>query len=240
MKKLKTLSIVIPAYNEEKSIKTLVEKVLAAKSLGLKKEIIIVNDGSSDKTAKILNSTFSKNKSIRIIHKKKNEGIGSALRTGFMKTKGDIVLVQDADLEYDPKDYPILLKPYFENDADVVYGSRYLNTNPQKVMRFWHTQVNKFLTMLSNMLSNLILTDMETGYKSFKGEIIREIAPKLRSKRFGFEPEVTARLAKNRNLKFYEVSVSYIGRSKEEGKKITWKDGAKAMWEIFKYNVLVK
>lgn len=239
MKKPKTLSIVIPAFNEEKSIKTLVQKVLAAGACGLRKEIIIVNDGSTDKTAQILKS-FSSSKIIRVINKKKNEGIGSALKIGFMETKGDIVMVQDADLEYDPKEYPLLLEPFLKKDADVVYGSRYITKNPRHVLHFWHTRINQFLTTLSNILTNLYLTDMETGFKVFRGELIRKIAPHLESKRFGFEPEVTARVAKVKNINFYEVAVSYNARSYEEGKKINWRDGAKAIWEIFKFNLFTK
>lgn len=239
MRKFKTLSIVIPAYNEEKFIKKLVQKVLRAQAYNLRKEIIIVNDGSTDKTAQILKS-FSNSQIIRIINKRKNEGIGATLKIGFLETTGDLVLVQNADLEYDPKDYPILFKPFFENDADVVYGSRFMTTNPHRVLHFWHSLTNRFLTTLSNMLTDLNLTDMETGYKAFKGDVIRNIAPKLQSKRFGFEPEITARLAKNKSLKIYEVGVSYSGRSREEGKKISWRDGIKAIWEIIKYNLLAK
>lgn len=232
------ISIVIPAYNEEGFIEQTVKRVLVANTLGLSKELIIVNDGSTDKTLAILKK-MSKNKQIRVFTKK-NGGKGSALKFGFQKTTGDIVLIQDADLEYDPKDYPLLLSPFIENNADVVYGSRLITAAPHRVLYFWHYLVNKFLTATSNLFTNLNLTDMETGYKAFRGELIRNIATKLESKRFGFEPEITARLSKIKGLRIYEVGISYSGRTYEEGKKITWKDGVRALWEIIKFNLLAK
>lgn len=242
MKKYKKLSIIIPAYNEEDFIEEAIRKVIKANSLGLKKEIIIIDDGSTDKTPEILKKyprkSAPKSVSIRVLSKKKNEGKGAALKKGFLKSKGDIVLIQDADLEYNPDDYPLLLKPFFESNADVVYGSRLVTASSHRVLYYWHYAANFFLTTLSNMLTNLNLTDMETGYKIFRGEIIRKIAPRLESKRFGFEPEITARIAKIKDIKVYEVGISYSGRTYEEGKKIGAVDGIKAIWQIIKYNLL--
>ena len=238
MKGIKNLSIVIPVFNEEKFIAKTVKRVFAADSLDIKKEIIIVDDGSKDKTSIILKSIKKKEENIKIKIKKNNEGKGAALKDGFLMTSGDIVLVQDADLEYDPDDYPILLEPFLKSNADVVYGSRLSTTKPHRVLYFWHYIVNKLLTTFSNMLTNLNLTDMETGYKVFRGEIIRKIAPKLESKRFGFEPEITARISKLKDIKIFEVGISYSGRTYKEGKKIGWKDGLIAVWEIIKYNLL--
>jgi len=231
----KTLSIIIAVYNEEKLIGKTIEKVLKADSLNLTKEIIVVDDGSTDLTAKQI-----KNYKVIFIQKKKNQGKGAALRDGFMKSTGDIVLVQDADLEYDPSDYPTLLEPFVKNDADVVYGSRFISHRPHRVLYFWHSIINRFLTMLSNIFTNLNLTDMETGFKAFKGDLIRKIAPNLQTKRFGFEPEITARISKIKEVKIYEVGISYAGRTYEEGKKIGWIDGVKAIWEIIYFNLFVR
>lgn len=232
----KLVSIVIPCYNEEDYIETTLKKVLGSDTNGINKEIIVVNDGSTDKTGEKLDEI--KNKlNIKVIHKK-NGGKGSALKTGFIETKGDFVIVQDADLEYDPGDYPLLLKPLIENNADVVYGSRLVTAAPHRVLYYWHYVINKLLTTFSNIFTNLNLTDMETGYKVFKGDLIRKIAPKLESKRFGFEPEITARISKVKGIKIYEVGISYSGRTYEEGKKIGWRDGLAALWEIIKYNLL--
>lgn len=240
MNSFKTLSIVIPVYNEEKYIEETVKQVLQADTLKLKKEIVIVDDGSKDKTPNILKTIKKsyKNTNIKVILKTINQGKGAALKDGFIITTGDIVLVQDADLEYSPDDYTELLQPFIKSDADIVYGSRLSTTKPHRVLYYWHYMVNNFLTTFSNMLTNLNLTDMETGYKVFKGEIIRKIAPNLESKRFGFEPEITARLSKIKGIKIYEVGISYSGRTYEEGKHIGWKDGIKAVWEIIKYNLL--
>lgn len=234
----KLISIVIPCYNEEDYIETTIKKVSQSNTGGVKKEIIVINDGSTDKTGEKLNELSEKLK-IKVVHKE-NEGKGSALKQGFIESKGDIVIVQDADLEYNPEDYPLLLKPFIKNDADVVYGSRLSTNAPHRVLYFWHSVVNKFLTTLSNVFTNLNLTDMETGYKVFKGNLIRKIAPKLESKRFGFEPEITARVAKTPGIKIYEVGISYSGRTYEEGKKINWKDGLLAIWEILNYNLFDK
>lgn len=241
---MKTLSIVIPVYNEENYIEKTLLAVSNSDSLDLKKEIVVIDDGSKDKTplsmdqaVKNLRKNF-KNISIKTLYKKTNEGKGAALRDGLKLSTGDIVLIQDADLEYNPEDYPILLEPFIKNDADVVYGSRFISNRPHRVLYFWHYQVNLFLTLFSNFFTNLNLTDMETGYKIFKGGIIRKIAEKLESKRFGFEPEVTAKIAKINGLKIYEVGISYSGRTYNEGKKIGWMDGVKAIWEIIKFNLL--
>lgn len=240
---MKTLSIVIPVYHEEKYIEKTLLAVCSSNSVNLKKEIIIIDDGSKDQTVasietaiKILGSKY-KNIAFKTLFKEVNAGKGAAVKDGFKISTGDIVLVQDADLEYSPEDYPFLLEPFLKNDADVVYGSRFISNRPHRVMYFWHSVINVFLTTFSNMLTNINLTDMETGYKAFRGELIRNIAPKLESKRFGFEPEITAKISKVKGLKIYEVGISYSGRTYTEGKKIGWKDGVRAIWEIAKYNL---
>lgn len=239
----KRLSIIIPVYNEETFILSTLRTVIKAPVNGLRKEIIVVDDGSTDGTVGRISYMISRLKrnsklQIQLITLKKNQGKGAALKEGFSKSTGDIVIVQDADLEYSPHDYSIMLEPFLSNEADVVYGSRFISYRPHRVLYFWHSVANNFLTTLSNMLTNLNLTDMETGYKAFDGPIIRAIAPLLESKRFGFEPEVTARLSKIPGIRFYEVGISYRGRTYAEGKKIGWRDGLKALWEIFKYNLL--
>ena len=246
----KKLSIIIPVYNEEKLIGQTIEKVIAADTSGLIKEIIVVDDGSTDETVnnlkfEILNlksnsNIKSQNLNIIFIEKKKNEGKGAALRDGFLKSTGDIVLVQDADLEYDPSDYPFLLEPFLKNNADVVFGSRFISDRPHRVLYFWHSIINRFLTMLSNVFTNLNLTDMETGFKVFRGDLIRKIAPHLQTKRFGFEPEITARISKIKEVKIYEVGISYAGRTYAEGKKIGLIDGIKALWEIVYFNLFTR
>lgn len=241
MKNIKSLSIVVPVYNEEKYIEETIKKILFADSLKLKKEIIVVDDGSKDKTPQILKSVLTKykNKSIKIKYNKINKGKGDALKQGFLMSSGDVVLVQDADLEYNPDDYPSLLEPFINSNADVVYGSRLSTTKPHRILYFWHYIVNKFLTILSNSFTNLNLTDMETGYKVFRGDIIRTLAPKLTCKRFGFEPEITARISKIHGIRIFEVGISYSGRTYGEGKKIGWRDGLKAIWEIIKFNIFI-
>lgn len=243
MREPKVLSVVIPVYNEDKTIIKTFEAVKEAESERLAKEVVIIDDGSSDNTAAVIKEIEklhlkAKSVSLKVILNKKNEGKGAALKKALMATTGDIVIIQDADLEYNPAEFPIMLEPFLKNGADVVYGSRFISNRPHRVLYFWHYQVNLFLTLLSNMFTNLNLTDMETGYKAFKGELIREIAPHLDSKRFGFEPEITARIAKVKGIKIYEVGISYTGRTYDEGKKIGWKDGIKALWEIIKYNLL--
>lgn len=240
---MKTLSVVIPVFNEEETIIKTFEAVKEASSSGYSKEIIIIDDGSSDKTAEVIKELEKKTHSnkeynLKIILSPENEGKGAAMKKGLLASTGEIVIVQDADLEYDPAEFPIMLEPFIKNKADVVYGSRFISNRPHRVLYFWHYQVNLFLTLFSNVLTNLNLTDMETGYKAFNGELIREIAPHLESRRFGFEPEITARIAKVKGIKIYEVGISYTGRTYAEGKKIGWRDGVKALWEITKYNLL--
>lgn len=233
--KYKSVSIVIPVYNEEKTIEKVIETVLSSDTLALVKEIIVVDDNSTDNTKKILEGIKKNN--IKVIFNPINLGKGACLKKGFQNTKGDIVIIQDADLEYSPKDYPILIKPIISGYADVVYGSRFLNSNPHRVLYFYHYLANKFITTLSNIFTNLNLSDIETGYKVFKGDLVREIAQKLQSKRFGFEPEITSRLAKIKSLRIYEVGISYFGRTYEEGKKIGWKDAIEAVFEIIRYSL---
>jgi len=228
------ISIVIPVYNEKDTIREILAAIEGVQLGNIEKEVVIVDDFSVDGTRDILKGLEDKYK---IFYQDKNCGKGAALRTGFGKATGDIVLVQDADLEYDPAEYPKLLAPILQGKADVVYGSRLIGgDSPHRIMYFWHYLGNKFLTLLSNMLTNLNLTDMETCYKAFSRGVVEKILPMLRSDRFGFEPEVTARIAKNK-FRIYEVSISYSGRTYEEGKKINWKDGVAALWHIIKFNV---
>lgn len=236
-KNINCISIVIPCFNESLTIEKMLEKISNENVFGIKKEIIVVNDGSTDKTKEILQKHAKK---IKIVNFKKNNGKSFALQKGFEQSTGDIVIVQDADLEYDPKEYESLIKPILLDKADVVYGSRFIGEKPHRVLYYWHSLMNKFLTNFSNVLTNINLTDMETGYKVFRGEIIRELAPKIRSKGFGFEPEITAKISKNKKIRIYEVGISYYGRTYEEGKHINWKDGVRAVWYILKYNVLQK
>jgi len=238
----KILSIVIPVYNEENRIVESIRQVIASNSKGLLKEIIIVDDGSTDTTVKKIKAFLrgvkkSSKWTIRLIENKQNKGKGAAVKQAFLKTKGDIVLIQDADLEYSPNDYPGLLEPFFHYQADVVYGSRFISDRPHRVLYFWHSVGNKCLTQFSNICTNLNLTDIETGSKVFRGDLIRAIAPQLSSKRFGFEVEITARIAKMAHIKVYEVGISYNGRTYEDGKKITWIDGLKAVGEIIQFNL---
>jgi glycosyltransferase involved in cell wall biosynthesis len=230
------VSIVIPIYNEAATIQHLVGLVVNARLPdGLTREIVLVDDCSTDGTsAKLdkLNDLFP-DAEIRVIHKPVNQGKGAALRDGFKNAGGDVILIQDADLEYDPRDYPRLLQPIVDDKADVVYGSRFIG-EPHRVLFYWHTLGNKFLTAFSNMFTNLNLTDMEVGYKVFRKSVLNKID--LKCNRFGFEPEVTAKIAKLRpRLRIYEVGVAYYGRSYEEGKKITWKDGIKAILTIIRF-----
>jgi glycosyltransferase involved in cell wall biosynthesis len=230
------LSIVIPAYNEEKTIASLVERVLAI-DLGLiSRELILVNDCSRDKTGQIIDELAAAHPgTIRAVHHHVNQGKGAALRTGFASASGDWVVIQDADLEYDPGEYLTLLEPILQGRADVVYGSRFLGTGAHRVVYYWHYMGNRFLTTLSNMFTNINLTDMETCYKMFRREIIQQI--RIQESRFGFEPEITAKVARLK-CRIYEVPISYYGRTYEEGKKIGWKDGFRAIWCILKYNLM--
>jgi len=221
------LSVVIPIYNEQKTINEAIRRVQAVDH---DKEIILVDDASTDGTQELLKE-YEKLEKFKVVYKTKNEGKGSALRTGFAKAVGDIIIVQDADLEYDPTDYPVLLKPIIDGRADVVYGSRFLG-GPHRVFFFWHYVGNNLLTTLSNMCTNLCLTDMETGYKVFKRTVLDAFT--LKSNRFGFEPEFTCKIALN-NFRIYEVPISYSGRDYEEGKKVGWKDGVAALWFIFRF-----
>ena len=228
------LSVVIPAYNEVKTIRDLLAAVEAAHLLGLEKEIIIVDDGSTDGTRDILKGLSQQ--SYKIYFQEKNQGKGAALRQGFSLATGDFIIIQDADLEYDPKEYPLLLGPLLDGKADVVYGSRFIGDRPHRVLFFWHSIGNRLLTLFSNMLTDLNLTDMETCYKAFTRAALQKILPKLTASRFAIEPEITARIAKEK-LRIYEVGISYYGRTYEEGKKINWKDGVSAVWGIIKFNL---
>lgn len=228
------VSIVIPCFNEKNNIQKIIEAVL--NSPVPNQEIIVVDDFSTDGTRDILQQKIEP-LVYKVIYQKKNTGKGAALRTGFNNINGDIVIIQDADLEYSPKEYPTLLEPILEGNADVVYGSRFMGGRPHRVLYYWHFIGNIFLTTLSNIFTNINLTDMETCYKVFKREIIQSI--KIEEDRFGFEPEITAKVAKS-GCRIYEVGISYYGRTYQEGKKINWKDGFSALWCILKYNLFKK
>lgn len=224
------LSVVIPVYNERNTLETLLRRV---RETGITSQIILVDDCSTDGTRELLES-WQDEPDLTVVMHARNQGKGAALQTGFSRATGDVVIVQDADLEYDPCEYLRLIQPIVEGQADVVFGSRFTGAN-QRVLYFWHYLGNRFLTLLSNAFTNLNLTDMETCYKVFSREVIQKIAPKLREKRFGIEPELTARVAGIQGVRIYEQPISYAGRTYEEGKKITWRDGFRALWCILKY-----
>ncbi|KKU29428.1 MAG: Glycosyl transferase family 2 [Candidatus Amesbacteria bacterium GW2011_GWA2_47_11b] len=226
------LTVIIPAYNEDKTISRVLKRVLVNK---LVREIIVVNDGSTDGTKTQIAKCKAQNKKIKIINKAKNEGKGTAIRDALKIAKGDTFIIQDADLEYDPNEYPQVLGPIMAGKADVVFGSRFVGNQPHRVLYFWHFVGNKFITLLANTITNLNLTDMETCYKAFTRDVAKKLG--LQEKRFGFEPEFTIKTAKM-GVRIYEVGISYSGRSYSEGKKINWKDGLWTVWCLFKYSAL--
>jgi len=237
--KINKLSIIIPAFNEADTIHLILNKILSVTlTNNIKKEVIIVDDASTDKTEDKIKKYIEDNPKqiIKYFFHKKNKGKGAALKTGISKASGELLIIQDADLEYDPTEYNLLLQPVIDGFADVVYGSRFMGSKPHRILFFWHTIGNKFLTFLSNMFTNLNLTDMETCYKLFKTNMVQAI--KLKENRFGFEPEITAKISRIPKIRIYEVGISYYGRTFEEGKKIGWKDGVRAIYCIIKYGLL--
>lgn len=235
---IQKLSVIIPVYNEERTLTKILDRVKDTELIhGIEKELIIVNDCSTDKSEDIILAYQKEHPELTIeyLAHEKNQGKGAALHNGIKKASGEYLIIQDADLEYDPAEYNLLLKPVCDGFADVVYGSRFLGGNPHRVLFFWHSIGNKFLTFLSNMFTNLNMTDMETCYKLFKTDIVQGLS--LKEKRFGFEPEVTAKVSRVKGIRIYEVGISYYGRTYEEGKKIGWKDGVRAIYCILKYGL---
>jgi glycosyltransferase involved in cell wall biosynthesis len=227
------LSIIVPAYNEKDTINIILEKILDVELGVIKKEVIVVDDGSTDGTREILKGIEKKSNPISVFYHQKNAGKGAAIQTGIKEATGDIIIIQDADLEYQPSDYPILIMPIVEYGADVVYGSRFLGIH--RSFMFWHYIANKGLTFMTNLLYNSTLSDMETGHKAFRANIIKDI--KIRSNRFNFEPEITAKVLKRR-VRLFEVPITYSGRDYDEGKKIGWKDGVSAIWTLLKFRFI--
>lgn len=233
-----TLSVIIPAYNEEKTITTILRKVAEVQLIGgFEKQIVVVNDCSKDNTVDVVENFQKENPNvhIKLVSHPVNKGKGAALHTGIQEANGDYIIVQDADLEYDPHEFNLLLKPVLDGFADVVYGSRFMGGRPHRILFFWHSIGNKMLTFASNAFTNLNLTDMETCYKLFRADMVKSLS--LKENRFGFEPEVTAKISRIPNVRIYEVGISYYGRTYAEGKKINWKDGFRAVYCILKYNI---